>query len=495
MEPRPRHIIIIGGGIIGTTTAYYLTRHPSWNPSIHHITLLEATTVASGASGKAGGLLGLWAYPQCIVDLSYRLHAELAAEHGGAERWGYRRVTCGQISAKLKRDQLRRRKGGPNGVGANFGTPESKHRKPPRKSNTTPVSEKQPLTHENGSIPTLTPSNSSHSESSPDDCPDVKTQEEHDPRKEWHKLPKQDAAAAKLLHESVLPPDLDWIDSSVVHEYAEMGLPGYTETAQVHPYKFTTAIAELAQQAGIVLRNNAKVTRIGLNAGKTAVSNVEYVDRTTNETLTLLGVTDVVVAAGPWTSTLVPQVKIDPLRVHSVVYSADVTPFAVFTNISLPGDWVPAHRAAKGQKRVHKGTVDPEFYARPNGEVYACGEPDYDEQLPETADLVPCDELQCDDMISYIATVSPVLASAPITAKQACYIPQHVCPDEEGGPLVGPTSISGLWVASGHTCWGIQNGPGTGKLMSEFIFEGMAKSANISSLDPRQCRGTRAEEN
>ncbi|KAH7033186.1 FAD dependent oxidoreductase [Microdochium trichocladiopsis] len=490
MEPRPRHIIIVGGGIIGTTTAYYLTRHPSWNPSIHHVTLLEATAVASGASGKAGGLLGLWAYPQCIVDLSYRLHADLAAEHGGAERWGYRRVTCGQISAKLKRDQLRRRTDTAIGAGAGVGTPESKHRQPRRKSNVTPSAKQPLLTPKHGPIPTLTPSSSDNSDGSLDRCLDLKMlQSEEENRKEWHRLPKQDAAAAELLRESVLPPDLDWIDHKVVLEYAEMGMPGYTETAQVHPYKFTTAIAELAQQAGVQVRNNAKVTRIGLNAAKTAISNVEYLDRITNETRTLLGVTDVIVAAGPWTSSLVPQVKIDPLRVHSVVYSADVTPFAVFTNISLPGDWVPAHRAAKGQKRIHKGRVDPEFYARPDGEVYACGEPDYDEQLPETADLVPCDDLQCDDMISYIATVSPVLARAPIAAKQACYIPQHVCADEEGGPLVGATSVKGLWVAAGHTCWGIQNGPGTGKLMSELIFDGEAKSADITSLDPRQCKG------
>ncbi|RYP67186.1 hypothetical protein DL769_005818 [Monosporascus sp. CRB-8-3] len=84
-------------------------------------------------------------------------------------------------------------------------------------------------------------------------------------------------------------------------------------------------------------------------------------------------------------------------------------------------------------------------------------------------------------MVSYIATVSPVLAAAPVTAKQACYLPQH-----EDGPLVGATSVAGLWVASGHTCWGIQNGPGTGKLVSEFIFDGVARSADVSELDPRK---------
>ena len=28
------------------------------------------------------------------------MHAELAAEHNGADRWGYRRIHCGQLSAK-----------------------------------------------------------------------------------------------------------------------------------------------------------------------------------------------------------------------------------------------------------------------------------------------------------------------------------------------------------------------------------------------------------
>jgi glycine/D-amino acid oxidase-like deaminating enzyme len=55
-----KNIVIIGGGIIGCTTAYFLTRHPAFDPSKHTITLLEASKIAGGASGKAGGLLGEW---------------------------------------------------------------------------------------------------------------------------------------------------------------------------------------------------------------------------------------------------------------------------------------------------------------------------------------------------------------------------------------------------------------------------------------------------
>ncbi|OTA61221.1 FAD dependent oxidoreductase [Hypoxylon sp. EC38] len=440
--PQPRHIVIIGGGVIGATTAYYLTRHPSYMTALHHITLLEATSIAAAASGKAGGLLGLWAYPTCLVPLSYRLHAELAAEHNGAERWGYRRLECGQLTASIRKKK-----------------PSNSSPAKSRKRSSIGAAAKQ------------------------EDGPDSPLA---NGQVEWQKLPKQDEAASALLHQSVLPADLDWINGSLVHEYAEMGLPGFTETAQVHPFQFTTSIAALAREGGAEIRVNSKVTSIGLNKSSTAVSSVEYLDRVTGETLTLEGVTDVVVAAGPWTGSLWPRTKVEGLRAHSVVFAADVSPYAVFTDIALPHDWVPAHRAARGEKRKHKGNVDPEIYARPGGEVYACGEPDSIIPLPETADQVECDESQCDDLISYIGTVSPVLGEAAVAAKQACYLPRHMRFGKESAPLIGGTSVSRLWIASGHTCWGIQNGPATGKLMSEFIFEGEAKSADITELDPRR---------
>jgi hypothetical protein len=69
----------------------------------------------------------------------------------------------------------------------------------------------------------------------------------------------------------------------------------------------------------------------------------------------------------------VPKAKVEGLRAHSVVWEADVSPYAVFTDIDLPADYLPEHRARMGQKKRHKGRVDPEIYARPFGEVYACG--------------------------------------------------------------------------------------------------------------------------
>ena len=191
--------------------------------------------------------------------------------------------------------------------------------------------------------------------------------------KEWEKLPKQDKAAAQLLTKSVLPTDLDWVDSNLIKEYAEMGQPGFTETAQVHPFQFTTQIAALAEAKGVVIKTNARVTKISLTLGKTNVDSVQYIDSGSGELKTVHGVSDVVVAAGPWSGKLIPNAKIEGLRVHSVIFGADVSPYAVFTNIQLPINWVPPHRAAQGQKRRHRSRVDPEIYARPGGEVYACG--------------------------------------------------------------------------------------------------------------------------
>ncbi|KAM3555482.1 hypothetical protein ARSEF4850_005965 [Beauveria asiatica] len=424
-----RNIVIIGGGIIGNTTAYFLTRHPKFNPAVHRITILEAgSAIATGASGKAGGLLALWAYPSCLVPLSYRLHAELAAEHNGPARWGYRKVKCGTVEASVPESKIaamraRRREATPGTQGGEEG-------------------------------------------------------------KTWQKLPKQDATAQELLKEAPLPKELDWVDDDVVLDWAEMARGGAADTAQVHPYHFTVSMAGLAEAAGVKTRTKAQVTKIKVANGQ--VDGVEYKDRETGAMVSLDDVSDLIVAAGPWTGKLLPRSKVDGLRAHSVVYEADLSAFAVFTDVELPRSFVPEHRAAKGEKRMHKGHVDPEIYARPFKEAYACGEPDTLVPLPDVVDDVRHDEGLCDDITAYIATFSRVLGAAPVKTKQACYLPRHMRFGQESGPLVGRTVVSGLYVASGHTCWGVQNAPATGKLMAEMLFDGEATSSNIDNLDPRK---------
>ena len=390
-----------------------MSRHPLYDPSKHSITLLEASKIAGGASGKAGGLLALWAYPREIVPLSYKLHAELAAEHGGEKRWGFRKVHCGSVEAK----------------GRMF-TPLGKvEDKDTRGGNSSP-------------------------------------------------LPKRDKAALGLLAAKGIPKDLDWVTGESVKNYSEMGTP--ETTAQVHPYQFTTSMAQLAEEKGVKIILGS-VTNIEKTDG--SVKSVTYKDKMTSEQHTIPA-SDVVLAVGPWTKSLYPSAPITSTRAHSVTIKSKspISSYALFTEISLPPNFGRTDQSVKS-KRVHAKTVTPEIYARPGDEAYCCGEGDTMVPLPQTSADVVTDESRCQDIIDYVSSISDELRDGEVTVRQACYLPSNQ--GGNGHPLIGTTRIVGLWMAAGHTCWGIQNGPATGKLISEFVFDGEARSAKISTLDPR----------
>lgn len=392
-----------GGGIIGCCSAYFLTRHPSFDPSRHSVTLIEASDIAGGASGKAGGLLALWAYPGNIVPLSYKLHAELAKEHNGKDRWGYREVGCAQLMAQGR-----------------------------------PLSEKR------------------EGKSAGDDL----------------SLNKRSAAAMGKLKTSKAPQELDWIEPELIRGYESMSDPG--ETAQVHPYLFTTSMAKLAEESGakVIL---GSVSNIGYK--KDGVESVTYEGKESGQTQTIPA-TDVVVAAGPWTSSVMPEAPISAMRAHSVVIrpTKPASAHTLFTNIEIPANFDPA-------KPSRPTVASPEIYARPDDTVYACGDGDRVAPLPKTTAEVEVDPKRCQEIIHQVGSISNALRDGDIKARQACYLPSVSAVG--GGPLVGHTGTKGLYLAAGHTCWGIQNAPGTGKLISEFVFDGRAKSAKIGSLDPK----------
>ncbi|KAL9060754.1 MAG: hypothetical protein Q9162_000458 [Coniocarpon cinnabarinum] len=410
-SPTPKDIVIIGGGIIGSTTAYFLTHHPHFNSSIHRITLLEASTIAGGASGKAGGLLALWAYPSQLVPLSYKLHAELAAKYDGARRWGYRPIHCGQLDAKGR----------------------------------------------------AKPKNSAKGESGERKKADVD-------------LEKTRHAALGKLRAAGLPKDLDWVAPDSAESYSEMGSPD--TTAQVHPYHFTKAMASMAEEKGAQIREHASVSSINKKENGSAVESVTYTD--SNGESHTLPATHVVVAAGPWTGRVLKGAPIAGLRAHSVTIKPrrDVSAYALFTEINLPNDF---NRSSKFP-RAGTQTVAPEIYARPD-EVYACGEGDRLVPLPKTTADVQTDQSRCQDIIDQVGSISDELRDGEVTARQACYLPVSNGASN-GGPWIGETKTNGLVLASGHSCWGIQNGPGTGKCVSEVVMEGKVQSAKLGMLEP-----------
>lgn len=87
--------VIIGAGIIGTSTAYYLSQSGRTLPSSIHL-IESSPRLFASASGYAGGFLAKdWFGPAVapLGKLSFDLHKQLAEEHGGREKWGYCRST------------------------------------------------------------------------------------------------------------------------------------------------------------------------------------------------------------------------------------------------------------------------------------------------------------------------------------------------------------------------------------------------------------------
>ncbi|KAI1804772.1 FAD dependent oxidoreductase [Daldinia bambusicola] len=92
--------VILGAGIIGTSTAYYLSKQQqqqqqdAGSGSIH---LVEPSPeLFASASGFAGGFLAKDWFSPASADLgalSFEEHRRLAEREGGAERWGYARST------------------------------------------------------------------------------------------------------------------------------------------------------------------------------------------------------------------------------------------------------------------------------------------------------------------------------------------------------------------------------------------------------------------
>jgi glycine/D-amino acid oxidase-like deaminating enzyme len=281
-------------------------------------------------------------------------------------------------------------------------------------------------------------------------------------------LQKRCNKALSLLRAAGVPKELDWVAAEGIQAYEKMGDP--TTTAQVHPYQFTTSMAELAEENGVkIVYGSAK----SIDQADGKVNSVTYRSKESGEEKEITADT-VIIAAGPWTKTIWPSAPISALRAHSVTIrpSRPVSAYCLFTSIDLPRG-----NSRKGQN------VTPEIYARPNNEVYACGEGDTLIPLPSSSDLVECDDARCQEIVDQVSSISEELKDGEVTARQACYLPNV---SSGGGPIVGNTAVKGLLMGTGHTCWGIQNGPGTGKCLSELVWDGKILSANLGSLDPKR---------
>ena len=349
------HVLICGGGAIGTSIAYFLGRRGVG------ATVIEGTGIACAASGKSGGFLARdWCDGSPLAPLarrSFDLHAELAEAVDGD--WGYRRLdTYGGFAG----------------------------------------------------------------------------------------YPRRPGAY-----------DLAWMADEVTVAQA-LGTP--ETTAQVHPGEFTAGMMHAAEAAGATLR----IGRVdGIARRGDRAIGVE-VDGAAIEG------DAVVVAMGPWSilaATWLPLPPVFGLKGHSLVFDTEsqIPPEAAFLEYREPGSGA---------------VLTPELVPRSDGTTYVCGISG-EEVLPVDPARVRPDGGALYRLEAMCRAISPVLAGAPIVARQACYRPVT----RDGLPLIGAVpGVAGAYVATGHSVWGILNAPATGEAMAELIVDGKARTVDLAPFAP-----------
>jgi glycine/D-amino acid oxidase-like deaminating enzyme len=253
-------------------------------------------------------------------------------------------------------------------------------------------------------------------------------------------------------------PAPDWVArDAVVHQ--RLGTPA--TTAQVHPAEFTKGMLDAAIARGARLQIG---TACALEPGRGGagiggvVADGELIEGDA-----------VVIAMGPWSALAAQWAPLPPvygLKGHSMVLRnpGPISPHALFLECE-----------------AEDGALDtPEVFPRPDGTTYVCGLSS-EAPLPADPAEVTSDAGAQARLRAMIRAFAPALAQAEIVAAQACYRPVT----RDGLPLIGrvPT-VEGLYVATGHSVWGILNAPATGEAMAELILEGQARTIDISAFDP-----------
>ncbi|OLY80989.1 putative oxidoreductase [Smittium mucronatum] len=391
----PENIVILGGGIVGVSTAYFLSKHyKELNSSDITINLIEKYEIASCASGVAGGFLARdFSDGTDIEELTkagFKLHKDLAEELDGEKNYGYRSVSTYSLECDMK------------------------------------------IAHE-----TL--------------CNEVD-------------FPKE------LTDEDSIYFEIEWIKPKSIIEKSKIG--SFQNSAQVTPKLLTQTLWKHAAKNGAELIIGSVVD---VYKDSTQISNPKY-------TIKLLdgrkiNASRIVLCLGPWTYYAreysifknLPReyFNVYGLRAHNVVHKPQsrIPAQALFVNIV---------------NSEYRDGDEIEFYPRPDGTIYVCGE------ALEDGVIVPNDlDLQ---KIGSEASFTKLrnIYNAFINSEKSTFISQNAgyLPIRNNGvPIISKIpQLTGIYLGSGHGCWGILNGPITGLLLSELVLEKPSSLRNLKKF-------------
>jgi glycine/D-amino acid oxidase-like deaminating enzyme len=258
-------------------------------------------------------------------------------------------------------------------------------------------------------------------------------------------------------------PGRDWLSGGVVVT-GQIGSP--ETTATLHPRAFTEALNRAAQARGAELYIG-QVTGLVRSADVAAVRGVEV------DGSSVVEADAVVIAMGPWSilaAGWLPLPAVLAYEGHSLIFEtgASVPPEALFLEYQEPGGAV----------------LTPELFPRADGTTYVALSSIQDPLPLDPADVSP-DPRAIERLEALCERVSPALAHERIVARQACYRPVT----RDGLPLIGKVpGLAGAYVATGHSVWGVLNGPATGEAMAEIIVDGAARSTDLRPFDPARLR-------
>ena len=221
-------------------------------------------------------------------------------------------------------------------------------------------------------------------------------------------------------------------------------------TAQIHPARFTQAMMTAAETRGARLVMGT-VNGVVLSEEGQRVTGA-LVDGE------MLHADVVVIAMGPWSILAcqwLPLPAVYGLKGHSLVFRYEPDePRALFVELETEG-----------------GDVEtPEVMPRTDGTTYVCGLSS-EESLPVDPAQVVEAPGAAERLRAMTAAVAPDLGAAEVLATQACF---------------RPVTVDGVYVATGHSVWGMLNGPATGEAMAELIVDGAAKTVDLTPFDPQR---------
>ncbi len=235
---------------------------------------------------------------------------------------------------------------------------------------------------------------------------------------------------------------------------------GYT-----NPIDTTMALARGARMNGAQIFEDTRVERVIIEAGR--VVGVELADG-------MVRAEHVVNATGMWAR--------DFGLSHGVSLPLHATNHYYIVTDPIDG--------VTGDLPVLRVMDEYAYYKEDAGKLLiGCSEPDATPWRPEGGipehfefDELPCDEEHLFPILEAASERVPALATSGI--RTFFNGPESFTPD--GKPYLGPVAdVNGLWVAAGYNSTGIQNGPGAGRALAEWVMAGHM-TMDLTDVDVRR---------